>query len=659
GVPFGFFPQKQERNSGFIFPEIGEEQVKGFFIRNGGYYFAINDYVDLRILAGWYTLGSWQVGLASNYSKRYTFSGNFSFDYASDKIGDKDSPDYQEAKNINIRWTHSQDPKFRPSSTFSASVNYSSSTYNKYNAQTMNDYLSSQTSSSITYQKNWAGTPFSLSINGSMSQHTRDSTITMNLPNISFNVARIAPFKRKVSLGKERWYEKISFTYNFDFKNEISALKEKYFMKKEMFDQMRMGIHHTIPVSASFNVLQYLNISPSVNYNERWYFRRIDQRWDSKSESVIADTTRGFYRVYNYSASLSFNTKLYGMYTFGKKKPVFLRHVFSPSLSANFAPDFGTEKYGYWARIQTNADSTQFRDFSPFSQEMYGVPGRGKTASLSFALGNTLELKVPSKKDTTGYRKVKIFESFNISSGYNFLLDSLNLSPFAVTVSTNLFNKLPLSFSAQFDPYALRDGHKINRFLVQDGGFLRMTSLSFSLGYSLQSKASRKSADNRPAINNPLNNTNDRDMATRAAAANGLFDDQNIAPTSIEAARIAANQYYDFAIPWSLSFSYSFNYSNYNGTPVVQQSVNFNGSVNLTEKWAVSGSIGYDFQMKKLTPGTIQITRDLHCWQMSLNWTPVGFRQSWSFQINVKSAMLSDMLKYKKENSFLDNYYRR
>lgn len=656
GVPFGFFPQKKERNSGVIFPEIGEEYVKGFFVRNGGYYLALNDYFDFRIVGGIYTLGSWQVGAGSNYALKYKFRGNVSFDYASDKIGDKNSKDYVEATNIAIRWSHSQDPKFSPGSAFSASVNYTSASYNKFNAQDLNDYLNSQTSSSINYSRNWAGTPFSLAINGALSQNSRDSIMTINLPNFTFNVARVAPFKRKLAVGKERWYEKISFTYGFDFKNEAANFKEKDFMKKGMFDKMRMGMQHNIPVSASFNVLQYLNISPSVKYNERWYFRRIDQRWDEEAEQVAIDTTNGFYRVYDYSASLSMNTKLYGTYTFGsgrKRKPTILRHVLTPSIGVSFSPDNGSR---YYSTVQTDKDAKQFRDYSPFANELYGVPGRGAAASMNVSLSNTLEGKFPSDKDSTGYKKVKILEQLSLSTSYNFIADSMRLSPISLSMSTNLFNKLPLQFSAAFDPYAVDgNGRRINKFLVEEGGFLRLSSLTFSLGWSWQSKGSKPSG--QKAINNPVNNTNNQEMAERAAQ-NSFFEQQDVVqPSAKDLAQIAATQYYDFNIPWSFGFSYSFNYSDYGAGPTVQQSVNFNGSLNITSKWAVSASAGYDFQQKKLTPGAVRITRDLHCWQMSLQWIPVGFRQSWSFNIAVKSSMLSDMLKWEKNNSFMDNYY--
>ncbi|MEG1413861.1 MAG: putative LPS assembly protein LptD [Mucinivorans sp.] len=660
GLPFGFFPQKRERNSGFIFPEVGEEAAKGFFVRNGGYYFAINDYVDLSIKGGWYTLGSWEASLSSSYAKRYTFSGNFSFSYASDHIGEDGSPDAIRSSGMNIRWTHQQDPKFRPNSTFSASVNYmNNSAYNKYNSTNLQDYLSSQTSSSIAYSKNWPGKPFSLSFNASHSQNTVDSTISMSLPNFVFNVSRVAPFKRRKAIGKEKWYEKISFTYNMDFQNRVENVSEKYFMKQEMFDKLRLGFQHNLPVSASFNLFGALSITPNFTYTERWYFRSINQTWNQAAQAVVTDTTSGFYRVFNYGASLSLNTKLYGTYVVGRKKPTTIRHVFTPRIAASYSPDFGAFGYGFWKEVQTNSEGDK-TVYSPFQNELYGVPGRGASGSLSFGIENTIEAKVPSDKDTSGYRKIKIIEAFSISSSYNFLAKEFQLAPFAVSLRFPIVKNYSVQLQGSFDAYAVENGRRINEFLVNRGGFLRLTSLSFSFGYGFKSKDSKRTQGaGRPAINNPTNNNNGQAF-NETLGATSFFDQQNAAAqrSQIERARQAAAQYYDFSIPWSVNFNYSFNYSNPTGTSQITQSINANASVNLTDKWAISGSAGFDIQAGKLTPGSIQITRDLHCWQMSFTWVPVGLRQSWSFTIQAKSSMLSDLLKWKKDNSFWDNYYQ-
>lgn len=654
GLPFGFFPQNAKRHSGFIIPDVGEEVIKGFYLRDGGYYLAFSDYADLSLTAGIYTLGSWQVAVGSSYNKRYKFNGDVRINYAKDVIGEKGAADYVNTSNFQVRWRHSQDPKASPNSSFAANVDYTSSSYNKYNADNLNDYLNSQINSSVSYSKSWAGKPISLGINASMGQNTQDSTFAFTLPSFSFNVQRISPFKRKKPIGKERWYEKISFTYSTQFDNKVTV-KEKDLLKKEMFDKMQFGFKHTLPVSASFNVLKYLNVTPSGTYNERWYFRKIDKAWNPETQRVEnSDTTRGFYRVYDFTASLGMTTKLYGTYTAGRKNPVVVRHVMTPSISASYTPDFGKPKLGFYKEVQRNEQGdTEF--YSPYANEMYGVPSRGQSAALNFSLGNTLEMKVPTKKDTVGFKKIKILESFNIASSYNFLADSLNLAPFAISARTTLFKGFSLQVNGVFDPYQIdASGRKINKFLVSNGGFLRMTSLSFNFGYGFQGKGGNPSG--QAAMNNPSNNNNNTPV--QGVDEQGNFFVQNPQEESaVDRARQLASQYYDFEIPWSLSFNYTFNYSKPGHKATIMQTVNFNASVNITSKWAVTTSAGYDFQQKQLTPGAITITRDLHCWQMNFTWIPIGFRQSWNFTIQAKSSMLADVLKYKKDRSFLDNYY--
>lgn len=657
GLPFGFFPQVSDRNSGFIIPEIGEEVVKGFFLRNGGYYFVINDNVDVKATAGIYTLGSWQANLASNYFKRYKFGGSFQFDYASDVIGEVGSTDYVNTKNMRIMWSHRQDPKASPGSTFSASVNFSTSSYNKYNAENLQDYINGQTNSSIAYQKTWMGTPFSLTVNGQLSQITRDTVYSFNLPSINFNVNRINPFKRKNQVGQERWYEKISFTYNMQFQNNTGTVKERDLFQEKMFNNMQFGVKHTIPVSASFNLFQYLNITPAVNYNERWYFRRINKGWSEEKNLVVnTDTTRGFYRVAEYNANLSFTTNLYGMYTFGKRQDVKLRHVLTPRFSFGFSPGFEQ----YYETIETKPGQTQI--YSPYGSELYGVPSRNKSANLSFGLDNTLEMKVPSSTDSTGEKKIKLLDALNISSAYDFVRDSLNLDPFTVNLRTTVANgKLAIQVGSTFDPYQVDErGNRINKFQIKKKGLARLTSLNFSFGYSFQSRQSNNNS-NQSAINNPTNNNNTQTYLNQQGhdAGNDFFSQSSAQLSQVERARMAATQYYDFNIPWSLSFNYVFAYTNSGSNINRTNSVTFNGSVNVTSKWGVSFGAGYDFMMNKLTPGSIQITRDLHCWQMSFSWIPVGFRQSWQFSIRAKASMLSDLLKWDKNNSFYDNNYMR
>lgn len=661
GLPFGFFPQQGARNSGFILPQVGEEVVKGFFLRDGGYYFVFNDYFDIKLTAGIYTLGSWEASAASGYRKRYQYNGNLQFDFAKDIFGEKNSADYVNQQNIRLTWTHQQDSKFRPNSTFSASVNYSTSKYNKYNATNMNDYLASQVSSSVAYSKNWAGKPFSISMNASHSQNMQDSSMSLTLPSFVFNVTRINPFKRKNAVGKEKWYEKIAFTFQTNFSNS-AQFKEKDFFKQEMLDQMKFGFQHNLPVSASFNLFKYLNVTPGANYTERWYFRKIDRDWNPETERIeTTDTSHGFYRVYNYNFSLATNTRLYGMYKLGRKGKIQIRHVMSPTVSFSYAPNFGKEKYGYYKTIQSDKHGGT-TTYSPFANEQYGVPGNGENMSLSFGINNTLEMKVPSQRDTTGQRKIKLLEALNINSSYNFLADSLQLAPFTVSLRTTLFKGVSLNANATFDPYQVdANGRRINRFMVDGGGGLaRLTSFTTGFSYGFSSPARKKSSENSPASNNPENsNTAAINSAMNDPTQNGNFFNQteNQYVTAVKRAQMLATQYYDFNIPWSVSFNYSFSYSRPGRTVTRMQTIGFNGSVNLTEKWAVEFGAGYDFVQNKLTPGTVMIRRDMHCLQATFSWVPIGFRQSWTFSIRAKSSMLADVIKYKKTNSFIDNFY--
>ncbi len=647
GLPFGFFPLQRDRASGFIIPSVGEEQARGFFLRDGGYYLTIKDYADIRATAGIYTLGSWEANLASNYNVRYKFSGGLNFSYAHDVI------DENKSSNMNIQWTHRQDPKFRPNSTFSASVNYATSKYNQYNATNMNDYLKSQISSSIAYSKNWAGSPFSLSVSGSHSQQLRDSSMSMTLPSLVFNVTRINPFKRRAQVGKERWYEKIAFTYNMSATNSAS-FKSDQFMTQKMLDTMKTSVNHTIPVSASFNILKYLNVTPSFNYRESWIFRRIDQEWDAVAQRIVRDTSRGFYRVGGYNFAMSFGTKLFGMYEMGGGK-VRIRHVMTPTASLSFTPAFGK----YWETVQSDATG-RTTEYSPWSGEA-SVPGNKSSLMLTFGIQNTLEMKVKSDKDTSGYRKIKLLEAFNINSSYNFSADSLNLAPFSVSLRTTLFKGFSLNLSATFDPYVVasydgRNYRRINRFAVQDGYLARLTSTGYSFSYTFSSKTKPGiNNNNAPASNNPDNST--QSSATQAAASAFFNPTRNEQANAMAYAQTLANQYYDFAIPWSLSFSYSFSYSKPLNTVTRTNTVTFGASVNLTDKWALETGAGYDFSTGKFTPGTIMIRRDMHCFQATFSWVPIGFRQSWNFSLRAKSSILSDFLKYEKTNSFYDNYY--
>ncbi|MEG0499523.1 MAG: putative LPS assembly protein LptD [Rikenellaceae bacterium] len=640
-LPFGFFPLMSNRNSGIIIPEFGEESQKGFFLRGGGYYFAFNDYLDATIRGGIYTQGSWELSLMSSYRKRYKFNGNIGINYSKDIIGEKGSKDYQNINNYRINWSHTQDPKFLPSSTFSASVNFSSSTYNKLNGN-IEDYITAQTNSSISYSKNWVGKPLSLSTNLQHSQNNRDSTVSLSMPNVVFNVSKIYPFKRRNAVGKQRWYEKIGMSYTGTFNNSVNT-KQNLLFKKEMFDNMKYGFNHQIPINTSFTVLKYLNITPGVNYQERWYFNKINKEWDpNKKQVVISDTTGGFYRVYNYSASLSLQTILYGMYQFkGDGAIKAIRHMMTPSISFSYAPNFGAPKFGYYKEVQSS-EAGAITTYSPFEQGIYGVPGNGQSASLSFSLSNTLEMKVRSKRDTSGVAKIKLLESLNFGSGYNFLADSMNLSPISITARTTLFKSLGINASATLDPYKYTtEGIRTKQYALG-----RITNASLSFGYSFRSVFGHEGEGSGTGSETlPRNLTPEE---------NRQVLENNVDPNA--AVSLLTPEYYNFSIPWNLSLNYNLSYSHSGNKKTTTQTVSYNGSITITKNWGLTFSGGLNLNTLELTPGTISIDRDLHCWQMGFTWVPIGFRKSWNFNIKVKSAVLQD-LKFKKSSGYLDNYY--
>ena len=652
GIPEGFFPLNMGPKSGLLMPSYGEDASRGFFIRGLGYYFIINQHIDLALTGGIYTLGSWEVQASSRYVKRYKYSGNLSFDFSSVKTGDKGEPDYIKQNNFKFAWTHSQDPKANPGSTFSASVNLSSSGYNRYSATTLNDILATQTNSSISYSKSWAGTPFSLSMNMAVSQNSQTRALSVTLPNVVFNVARVYPFKRKEAVGKQRWYEKISFTYTGKLTNSVSTSEDKIFTK-ETLQNMKNGIEHSLPVSASFSLFKYINITPSFNYTERWYFKRQMQEWNpeiNKTEKLAPEY--GFYRIYNYSASVSANTTIYGMWQMKSKtaKVQAVRHTITPNIGFSYAPNFSKQKYGFYQTVQTDSLGG-YTVYSPYSDNAYGVPGRGESASLNFSLKQSLEMKVLSKRDTSGVKKIKIIDDLSLSGSYNFLADSLGLSNLSASIRTTIYGNFGINLSATIDPYEVTpQGVRYNKLMIRRGLIGRIMNTGWSFGYTFKSRQNKSQS----AINDI--NTIPPEYFNPFSDPYGLMD-----PTLRR--QYMAQAYYDFSIPWNLGFNYVISYSaqyTNNGTTGykknVSQTIGFNGSVNLTPKTGVTFTSGFDIQNRKLTTTSISITRDLHCWQMSFVWIPFGTHRSWSFNIGVKASSLAD-LKYDKSQSMYDNLF--
>lgn len=654
GVPEGFFPLNTGPKSGILMPTYGEEATRGFYIRGLGYYFTLSEHMDLALTGGIYTLGSWEANVRSRYIKRYKYSGNLNFDFSSVKSGDKGDADYIKQNTFKLQWTHSQDAKANPGSTFSASVNLASSGYSKYSANTLNDMLSTQTNSSISYSKNWAGTPFSLSMNMAVSQNSQTKAISVTLPTVSFNVSRFYPFKRAVKIGKDRWYEKISMSYSGKLTNSVSATESDIFSRQTL-DNMRNGVQHTIPVQASFNVLNYINITPSFNYNERWYFKKVDRQWNPETNTAEELAPQyGFYRLYDYTTALSFSTTLYGMWQVREKYKNFklqaIRHTFSPSISFSYAPDFSNQKYGYFKTVQS--DSTgRTTVYSPFADNAYGTPSQGRSMAMSFSLSQSLEAKVLSKRDSTGIKKISLIDDFSISGSYNFLADSMKLSNISLSLRSTFSGKIGINLRATLDPYEVSpEGIRYNKLTWRRGNLGRIINTGWSFGYSFKSRDNTK----QPAIND-INSVPPEYM-------NPFYDPYGTMDPVLRR-QYMANAYYDFSLPWNIGFNYAVNYSvSYvnNGTTGIRrnitQTIGFNGSITFSPKMAATFSGGYDIATNKLTTSSISITRDLHCWQMSFSWIPFGYYKSWSFHIGVKAASLQD-LKYDKSQSMYDNLY--
>ena len=653
GLPEGFFPLSSGPKSGLLMPTYGEEARRGFYLRGLGYYFTLSDYMDLALTGGFYTLGSWEVQAVSRYIKKYKYSGNINLDYSSIRSGDKGDPDYVNQNNFRVQWTHQQDAKANPGSTFSASVNLSSSGYSRYSATTLDDMLATQTNSSIAYSKNWAGTPFSLSMNVGVSQNSQTQALSVTLPNVSFNVAKFFPLKRKNKVGKDRWYEKISMSYAAKMTNSVQTTESELFQRQTL-DKMRHGVQHTIPIQASFNVLNHLTITPNANYAERWYFKKVDREWNPETGKVeMLDPEYGFYRLYNYNAGVSMSTVLYGQWQVKEKYKDFklqaLRHTVTPSVSFAYAPDFSNQKYGYYQTVQS--DSTgRVMVYSPFADNAFGVPTTGQSAMLNFNLSQSLEAKVLSKRDTTGVRKIKIIDDLSIGGSYNFLADSMKLSNISLSLRSTISKNFGINLRAVLDPYEVApNGRRYDKLTWSRGNLGRIVSTGWSFGYTFQSRNS-----SQPAIND-IN-------SIPPEYTNPFYDPYGTMDPALRR-QYMSQAYYDFSLPWNFGFNYNINYSVAyvnNGTTGfkrnVTQTIGFNGSITISPKMAATISGGFDLAAGKLTTSSINITRDLHCWQMSFSWIPFGHYKSWSFHIGVKAGSLAD-LKYDKSQSMYDNYY--
>lgn len=643
-IPFGFFPYTSKYSSGILVPSYGEEVTRGFFLRDMGYYWAASDYFDAAIKGDLYSLGSRGLKFHSNYRLRYRYSGGLDVKFYKNVFGDKGLPDYRTQNDFAIAWNHSMDSKASPSQTFSASVDFSTSTYDQYNSYVARNILTNTKQSSISYSKRWENSPFSMSGNLRHSQNSRDTTISLTLPQLTFNMTRIYPFKPKYSSGKEKWYEKIGLSYSMDMQNTINT-KENKLLNSSLIKDWKNGVRQSIPVSTSFKALKFITISPSFNYNERWYTQQIRKSYNEQTKQVVvSDTVYGFTRDYDYSMSVGASTKIYG--NFQPLNPNSsikgIRHVMTPSVSFSLRPDFSDPKYGMYENIEyfdQNGRPVSLR-YPVHEGSIYGTAGAGKSGSIGFSLNNTLELKKLNLKDTTTtetYKKISILDQLSFSGSYNLAADSLNLSNINVAARTKVAG-IDVNFGAILDPYAFENGHLINQFeLSKNGRLARLTSANLSFGLSFSSKS-------------------DKDKKKKAETEDAAVKQQKEIEEQNRRQQMGEiPEYADFSVPWDLRFDYSFRYARPNPavSASITQTVDFNGNVNLTKQWKVGFSSGVDLQKMDVTFTQLNIFRDLHCMQMSLNLIPFGFRQSYSFTIRATSALLKD-LKLSKNQSFYD-----
>lgn len=643
-IPFGFFPITKKGQSGILMPSYGEEKMRGFNLRDGGYYWFINDYVDLTVTGTIYTNGSWGLNMGSHYRKRYKFTGDFAYSMSRNHTSEKGLPDYTQSKDWSIRWTHSQDPKANPYTTFSASVDMSSATNNYYNSNNINDIANQRKQSSISWSKKWPDRPFNITASFTHNQNSRDSSISLSFPNVNFRVSQIYPLRRKERVGQLKWYENIGFTYSAELKNTIQTKESELGNSfKHMARDWQNGFQHSIPLSVSFNLLKDLSLSPSFSYKGVAYLSSIRKgNWVTDSTMpnygyIPVDTIYGLHYAHNYttSLSLSYNPTIYGMYQFKPDSKVFaIRHVIRPSASISYAPNLGIDPKNYW---KTYLDKNGVEQkYSIFEGKLYGTPTSSErsqqTGSLNLSIDNNVEMKkVRNEKDTTSqdkYKKIKLLESFRISSSYNFFADSMRWSLIQLSARTKVFNnKVNINLSGTLDPYAINaNAVRINKY---NGGIGRLTRVSASSGIQFSSDNGKKKEEKNDKLN-------------------GHYD-----------------EYIDFEVPWSISLDYTFSYSksySRNTEPgakhplsknTISQMVRINGQFSLTPKWKFGYSTGYDFQQKEVTATSFNISRDLHCWEMTFSCIPFGTHQSYNFQINVRSSMLKD-LKLLKKDSWYD-----
>ena len=600
-LPFGYFPNNQKKSTGLIFPSYGESANLGFFLKEGGYYFTLSDKADLSIKGDIYSKGSWGLKSLFRYKQRYKYSGNFDLSYGNIINSEKGFPDYSVKKDFFVKWNHKQDAKANPTLQFSANINAGSSTYHRNNTFNSNEYLSNTFQSSVNLSKRWEGKPFSLSANLRHNQNTQTKIINLSLPDISFNMNRIFPFKNIGKKGKESWFHKIGISYSSNLRNDVSTADSLLF-SKESIKSFRNGIRHSIPISTSVKVLKYFTFSPRINYTERWYTNQINKSWNSTDSTIITDTLNKFTRAGEYNITAGLNTKIYGLVQFKKGKVKAIRHVITPNLSFSYKPDFSSNQYGYYKNVQSITGNTE--EYSIMQNGIFGSPSKGKQGNIILNISNILEAKLNSKKDTIkSTKKIKIFENLNVGSSYNIFADSLNLNDINLNARTRFLDVIDFTFSSRYDPYVVNENftNNINKFeLFENGRLARFTNANTTVGLTIS--------------NNTFNKKEEEEKNKKTT--------------------------------WSLNANYSLNYNKgYRSSEFSDtiQTLNFSGDLKISDKWKFNFQSGYDFDTKELTYSSINIYRDLHCWEMILNLIPIGYHRSYTFTIRVKAAILQDL----------------
>lgn len=681
-IPYGFFPFSSSYKSGFIMPTYGDETTRGFYLRDGGYYFAINDKVDLKVLGEFYTKGSWGLSAQTNYKKRYRFGGNFYFSYQNTKEGEKNMPDYSVSKSFKLTWSHRQDAKANPTQTFSASVNFATSSYERNNLTSMynpESYTQSTRTSSVSYSKSFSKVGLTLSGTFNLSQNMRDSSISVTLPTLSISQSRFNPFKRKKAAGQERWYEKIAMSYTGTLANSINTKEDKLFHSSLVKD-WRNGMRHQVPISASFSVLNYINVTPSFTFTDRMYTHKVMQGWDTERQDVQRDTVYGFYNVYNYNMSISANTKLYGMYRpmpwFGGKKIAAIRHVFTPTVSFSYAPDFSQSRFGFYdsyVKTDANGNVSTVR-YSPFSGMMYGTVGQGMTGSVTMDVANNIEMKVRTDKDSTGYRKISLIDELGGSLSYNMAAKRRPWSDLNLRARIKLTKKYTYSMNAVFATYAYEKDEN-GRVYVGDhtewsrGRFGRFQGTAQNISYPITNETFRKLFGKKhrtTTSDDELDEELDEDEETDPTM-------QNVDPDR-KKGKTGANQesngdvdedgYLKFSLPWSINIGYGvtirentqgrFNDKRMRYPYKLSHTLNLSGNIRISEGWNINFSSGYDFNMHKLSMTTASLSRDLHCFQMSCSMV-ISPYTSYNFTFACKAGTLADALKWKKQSSYSSN----